>query len=212
MNQSLEDGLMQDDFPLTLHHMRRRMRRCHPAAEVVTLTDRGAERAPASARSSSASTGSRARSVRSASRAASGSARSPGTPSATSSSTSRSPASARSCTPSTCACSPSRSPTSSTTPRTVWSSSTTRWCRARAARPELDACAHFVVMGDGDGGAARTLRYEDLLARRRPGRLRLPAARRARGRRALLHERHDRQPQGRPLLAPLDHPALDRRR
>jgi fatty-acyl-CoA synthase len=32
------EGLMQDDFPLTLHHMRHRMRSVHPEAEVVTLT------------------------------------------------------------------------------------------------------------------------------------------------------------------------------
>jgi len=32
-------GLMQDDFPLTIHHIRRRMRSCNAAAEVVTLTD-----------------------------------------------------------------------------------------------------------------------------------------------------------------------------
>jgi fatty-acyl-CoA synthase len=34
-------GLMQDDFPLTLHHIRRRMRSCDPGAEVVTLTPAG---------------------------------------------------------------------------------------------------------------------------------------------------------------------------
>jgi fatty-acyl-CoA synthase len=31
-------GLMQDDFPLTLAHARRRMRDCHPQAQVATLT------------------------------------------------------------------------------------------------------------------------------------------------------------------------------
>ncbi len=35
-------GLMQDDFPLNLHHVRRRMRSCHPGAEVVTLGSTGA--------------------------------------------------------------------------------------------------------------------------------------------------------------------------
>jgi fatty-acyl-CoA synthase len=35
-------GLMQDDFPLNLHHIRRRMRSCHPQAQVVTLTATGA--------------------------------------------------------------------------------------------------------------------------------------------------------------------------
>jgi fatty-acyl-CoA synthase len=34
-------GLMQDDFPLTLHHIRRRMRSCSPGAQVVTLTPTG---------------------------------------------------------------------------------------------------------------------------------------------------------------------------
>jgi fatty-acyl-CoA synthase len=34
-------GLMQDDFPLTLHHIRRRMRSCSPDAQVVTLTPSG---------------------------------------------------------------------------------------------------------------------------------------------------------------------------
>jgi fatty-acyl-CoA synthase len=34
-------GLMQDDFPLTLHHIRRRMRSVSPGAEVVTLTPSG---------------------------------------------------------------------------------------------------------------------------------------------------------------------------
>jgi acyl-CoA synthetase (AMP-forming)/AMP-acid ligase II len=44
MGQMLE-GLMQDDFPLTLHHVRRRMRDCHPSTEVVTLTPEGTVRA-----------------------------------------------------------------------------------------------------------------------------------------------------------------------
>src|SRR5437588_2067559 len=34
-------GLMQDDFPLTLHHIRRRMRSCSPGAQVTTLTPSG---------------------------------------------------------------------------------------------------------------------------------------------------------------------------
>ncbi len=36
---------MQDDFPLSLQHARRRMRDCHPAARVVTLTPQGSESA-----------------------------------------------------------------------------------------------------------------------------------------------------------------------
>jgi fatty-acyl-CoA synthase len=40
MNSALQ-GLMQDDFPLTLHHIRRRMRSCSPGAQVTTLTPTG---------------------------------------------------------------------------------------------------------------------------------------------------------------------------
>jgi len=39
------DGLMQDDFQLTLHHPLRRMRSVHPRGEVITLTDGGVVRA-----------------------------------------------------------------------------------------------------------------------------------------------------------------------
>ncbi|MFZ1924594.1 MAG: long-chain fatty acid--CoA ligase [Solirubrobacteraceae bacterium] len=39
------EGLMQDDFQLTLHHPLHRMRSVHPGAEVVTLTDGGIVRA-----------------------------------------------------------------------------------------------------------------------------------------------------------------------
>jgi len=35
------EGLMQDDFPLSLQHARRRMRDCHPASRVTTLTSEG---------------------------------------------------------------------------------------------------------------------------------------------------------------------------
>jgi acyl-CoA synthetase (AMP-forming)/AMP-acid ligase II len=34
-------GLMQDDFPLTVHHIRRRMKTCSPDARVLTLTEPG---------------------------------------------------------------------------------------------------------------------------------------------------------------------------
>jgi fatty-acyl-CoA synthase len=36
-------GLMQDDFPLTLHHIRRRMTACSPDAQVLTLSEPGGE-------------------------------------------------------------------------------------------------------------------------------------------------------------------------
>jgi fatty-acyl-CoA synthase len=35
------EGLMQDDFPLSLHHIRRRMHSCSPDTEVVTLIEPG---------------------------------------------------------------------------------------------------------------------------------------------------------------------------
>jgi len=35
------NGLMQDDFPLTLHHIRRRMKTCSPDARVLTVTEPG---------------------------------------------------------------------------------------------------------------------------------------------------------------------------
>ena len=44
MSEMLE-GLMQNDFPLTLNHIRRRLRDCNQGAEVVTLTEGGVIRA-----------------------------------------------------------------------------------------------------------------------------------------------------------------------
>jgi acyl-CoA synthetase (AMP-forming)/AMP-acid ligase II len=38
------EGLMQDDFQLTLQHVLGRMRSCHPQAQVMTLTERGTVR------------------------------------------------------------------------------------------------------------------------------------------------------------------------
>jgi fatty-acyl-CoA synthase len=35
------EGLMQDDFPLTVHHILHRIRHCHPQGEVVTLGEGG---------------------------------------------------------------------------------------------------------------------------------------------------------------------------
>ncbi len=75
--------------------------------------------------------------------------------------------------------------------------------------PSFETVRHYVVMGDGDSGLAAeraALRGAARAGRRRL--LRLPRARRAPGGGALLHERHHRQPQGRALLAPLDQPAL----
>ena len=62
------------------------------------------------------------------------------------------------------------------------------------------------MIGDGDAGSLpNVLRYEELLAEQPDG-VRLPRARRPRGGRPLLHERHDGEPEGRPLLAPLADP------
>jgi fatty-acyl-CoA synthase len=43
--RAMLQGLMQDDFQLTLHHPLHRMRSVHPSSEVVTLTDDGIVRA-----------------------------------------------------------------------------------------------------------------------------------------------------------------------
>ena len=199
---------MQDDFPLTLQYVRRgcatpsRARGGHADAggdvrasfgEVVERIDRLARALR-----------------RSASRGATGSRRSPGTPSATSSATSRFPASARYCTRSTCACSPSRSTyiINHAEDRVVFVDDSLVPLLEPLA-PTFEPSSHFVVMGDGRPANARCPRAA-LRGAARGGRrraLRLPGARRARGRRALLHVGHDRQPQGRPLLAPLERAA-----
>ena len=51
-------------------------------------------------------------------------------------------------------------------------------------------------------------RYEELLRAGRTGHVRLPRARRAPGCSAVLHERDDREPEGGALLAPLDQPSF----
>ena len=136
------EGLMQNDFQLTVGAMRRRLRSCYPHQEVVTLEGDGPVRASyARGRRARRPPRARARAPRGAS-PATASRRSPGTPSATSSSTWRCPPTARCCTRSTSACSPSSSSTSSTTPRTASSSSTTRWSsRWPSSRRSCRACA-----------------------------------------------------------------------
>ena len=51
--------------------------------------------------------------------------------------------------------------------------------------------------------------YEQLLAEQPADRFEYPELDDRSGRGPLLHERHDRQPEGRPVLAPLEHPARD---
>jgi fatty-acyl-CoA synthase len=41
LGEGMLAGLMQDDFPLTLHHIRRRMKTCSPDAQVLTLSEPG---------------------------------------------------------------------------------------------------------------------------------------------------------------------------
>ena len=62
---------------------------------------------------------------------------------------------------------------------------------------------HVIVIDDS---------YEELLATARRRRVARPGARRERRGGDVLHERHDRSPEGRRLLAPLDDPARARRR
>ena len=110
---------------------------------------------------------------------------------------------------------PSTSPTSPTTPRTRRSSSTSTCCRSsRACGRMLKTVKHVVVMTDrahmpASSKIPNLLCYEELIADK-PGTLDVARLRRAHGVVALLHLGHDRQPQGRALLAPLDgHPFDD---
>ncbi len=86
---------------------------------------------------------------------------------------------------------------------------------ARQLLPTFETVNHVVVVGgaaDADlseleATGKTILRYEELLARRAGHRL--AGDRRDRRGRAVLHVRHDRQPEGRGLQPPLDLPALD---
>ena len=86
-----------------------------------------------------------------------------------------------------------------------------------AARPDRgvsfdDASRRIVVIGDGDTsvlGDKPVHDYAELLAAAQPE-LRVARAGRAFARVDVLHERHDRRPEGRRLLAPLDLPARAR--
>ena len=203
-------GLMQD-HPLSLTHFFDRAERLFPEKTVVTATATGTRphdlrrvgRAHPAARR-------RAR-RRSASRPTAGWRRSAGTRPATSSCTSRRRAAAGCCTRSTSGCSPSSSPTSPTTPRTRWCSSTARSpsCSGRCSTT-FKTVRHVVVMDDGTGDAARRGRARAGAARLRgrcwPRPSRSSSARRGRepGRVDVLHERHHGQPEGRRLQPPVD--------
>ena len=137
---------------------------------------------------------------------------SPGTTRSTSRPTWPSPPWGRCCTPSTSGSSPSSWPTSSTTPRTRWSSSTPRSRPLFArVRDECKTVEHIIVVGEGDTtGLGETLSYDELIDAEEPG-YDWPAARRTPGGVDVLHERHHGQPQGRRLQPPLDVAARLRR-
>ena len=104
--------------------------------------------------------------------------------------------------------------TSSTTPRTRSSSSTRSLLPLLAPiAAQLETVEAYVVIGDGD---TSVLGDKPVHSLRRAARRRVePELRVARAGRAVagvdvLHERHDRRPEGRRLLAPLDLPARAR--
>ena len=78
--------------------------------------------------------------------------------------------------------------------------------------PSFETVEHYVVMGDGDPGSLpeRRSTTRSCSAAQEPG-FDYPELDERAGRRPLLHERHDRQPEGRPVLAPLERPARDGR-
>ena len=87
-----------------------------------------------------------------------------------------------------------------------------RRCSSQARAAARDASSSSSSWATATRGALpERARATRSCSPRRATRLRLARARRARGRGALLHERHDRQPQGRRVLAPLDRAARDRR-
>ena len=76
---------------------------------------------------------------------------------------------------------------------------------------ELPEVEHWVIIGDGlTNDLPGALRYEDLLAASSSEPFVWPQLRRACRGVAVLHVGHDREPKGRPVLAPVDHPACDR--
>ena len=144
--------------------------------------------------------------------AATASAPWPGTAIAMSSLSTPSPAWARSATPSTRACFPSRSSTSSTMPRTAIFFFDINLCAAgrEASRRNAKGVKAWMAMTDrahmpGATPEPALLRGAD---RGRERRLRLAAIRRGHGLVAVLHLGHHRQSQGRALFAPLDRAAL----
>ena len=198
------------DFPLTIAAMLRHGRAGVRGQRVRHLDRRRRRAARPSPRSATTPTRLAARAARtSASATATGSARSAGTRRSTSRRTSRSRRWARCCTRSTSGCSPSSSPTCQ--PRRGQGRHRRRLADpgAREGRRRLQTCRALrrgrrrrrvdARVGRTD---AEIVRYDD--AARRPSRRDFDVARdrRTPGGGDVLHERHDRQPEGRRVLAP----------
>ena len=154
--------------------------------------------------------------ARSASRATRGSAPSCGTTRSTWRPTSPSRRWARCCTRSTSGCSRSRSSYIADARRgpgrhrgRVGAAAARALHRRHADRAHRRRHRRRRHVSDRGAPASRSCRYADLLGRRRDV-LRLARRGRARRRRDVLHERHDRQPEGCRLLASLDVAALAR--
>ena len=196
----------------------------HPLADALVQSGRrGGERSPRRQTSSASATRELADRVdRAGARAGAprrgagrpGGRPSPGTTSATSSCTWRSRAPGRCCTRSTCGCSPSSSSyiVNHAEDRVIFVDEALVPLMEELA-PELECVEHYVVIGDGDAvqrpARARCATRSCSAASGRRRAVRVPRARRAPGRGAVLHERHHRQPEGGAVLAPLDQPALD---
>ena len=76
--------------------------------------------------------------------------------------------------------------------------------------PTFETVEQYVWSATAMRARCRTRSATRTCSRRAAGALRLSRARRAHRRGPLLHERHHRQPEGRALLAPLERPALPR--
>ena len=79
--------------------------------------------------------------------------------------------------------------------------------------PEMTSVQTVVAVGEGDvaplaASGKTVIRYDDLLDGQ-PHRVRLARSRRKKRRRNVLHQRHDRKPEGCGVQPPLDLPAFD---
>ncbi len=211
------EGLMQNDFPLTLNHIRRRMASCNLGAEVVTLLEDGSVQ-----RIGHAAVAER---IDRLARVLAGLGVRAGRPRGHLRMEQPAPLRAvlRGAVHGRGAAHAQHPPVRGAAdlhrqPRRGQGHLRRRVARSRAGQTRADVRQRGALRGDGrrrgvlrDRAAAecRALRGPDGAGRgrSRPS-VRVPRAGRAPGGRALLHERHHRQPQGRAVLAPLDQPAL----